>query len=83
VQLLAYVDKKILYSRIHKGYYVTDGVLCHKDAMMSYRRRLVVPTQLREQVFAKIMMYHLCTGHFLAKKAYDKVSQYFLAGHER
>jgi len=44
--------------------------------MMPSRRRLVVPTQLREQV---LLENHDApyAGHFSAKKMHDKVSQYY------
>ena len=85
-QLLDYVDKKKLpddttaakrvINQGHKGYYVIDGILYHEDAMMPSRRRLVVPTQLRDQV---LMENHdaMYAGHFAAKKMYGKVSQYY------
>ena len=44
--------------------------------MLPSRRRLVVPVQLRDQVLTE---NHdaLYTGHFAAKKTYEKVSQYY------
>jgi len=69
------IAKKIV-SQAHKGYYAVDGVLYHEDASMPFRRRLVVPVQLRDQV---LMENHDApyAGHFTPKKMYDKVRQYY------
>ena len=78
-QLLDYVDKtaaKRVVSQGHRGYYVIDGVLYHEDVMMPSRRRLVILTQLREQVPSENHDAP-CAGPFSAKKMYDKVSQYY------
>jgi len=84
-QLLDYVDKKILpdddiaakrvVSQGHRGYYVIDGIFYHEDAMMPSRRRLVLPTQLREQVLSEPLILDTF------QKMCDKVSQYY--GYER
>ena len=80
------MDKKILpddviaakrvVSQAHRGYYVVDRILYHEDASVPSRRRLVVPSQLKDQVLTE-HHYALYAGHFAAKKMYEKVSQYY------
>ena len=85
-QLLDYVEKKIVpnddtaakkvMGQSNRGYYVVDGILYHEDAIMPSRRRIVVPTQLRDAVLSESHDAPFA-GHFSAKKMYEKVSQYY------
>ena len=67
--------KKVM-GQSNRGYYVVDGILCHGDAMMPSRKRIVVPTQLRDQVLSESHDVSFA-GQFAAKKMYEKVSQYY------
>ena len=53
-----------------------DGVFYHEGPDIPDTRQLVVPSHLRDKV---INEYHdsVFAGHFAAKKAAQKISQYF------
>lgn len=54
---------------------MTDGVLYYENAD-SDRRRLVVPTELREEVMRE-NHEAVFAGHFAPKKMFSRLSQYY------
>ncbi|XP_065892078.1 uncharacterized protein [Dysidea avara] len=62
--------KKVM-GQSNRGYYVVDGILYHGDAMMPSRKRIVVPTRLRDQVLSESHDVSFA-GQFAAKKMYEK-----------
>ena len=84
--LLAYLESKSLpddsgrakrvLSQARKGYYVMEGVLYYEGPDVPDRRRLVVPSHLRDKV---INEHHdsVFAGHFAVKKTAQRINQYF------
>ena len=69
-QLISYLEtkeSKTIVNAVNHGYFMVDGVLYYEPADTPGRRRLVVPTHLREAVLdeAHDPIY---AGHFSAKK---------------
>ena len=85
-RLIAYLDDESLPSdpseakevvnQSQKGYYLIDGVLYYEGTDMPDRRRLVVPSHLRDRVIDE---HHdsVFAGNFAAKKIAQRISQYF------
>ena len=66
-------ESKTIVNAANHGYFMVDGVLYYEPADTPGRRRLVVPTHLREAVLdeAHDPIY---AGHFSAKKLIQKLS---------
>ena len=85
-QLMDYLEKKCLpeeqsdakrvLAQSTKGFYITDGVLYFENPESSTRRKLVVPTDLRNEILRE-NHEAVFAGHFALKKMLSKLSQYY------
>ena len=60
-----------------KGYFVLNGILYYESSDVPFRRRLVVPEQLRDKVVSENHDV-LFSGHFSAKKMLQKINNFFI-----